>query len=54
VALTITQAYLDKADLVVIVGHDGVVEYSHEDCRSKDDVADMLYGISKAIRKGEM
>jgi hypothetical protein len=50
--MDITQHQLDRADLVVIVGHDGLVEWSAN--RSREAVADMLRDIAAAIENGTL
>ncbi|MBE8524822.1 hypothetical protein ILP97_46340 [Amycolatopsis sp. H6(2020)] len=48
--LTITQHHVDRTDLVVLVGHDGLVEWSsHGD---RDAVVEMLRSIADAIEDG--
>jgi hypothetical protein len=46
-ALDISQHQLDRADLVVLVGHDGLVEWSAN--RSRGEVVTMLRGIADDI-----
>ena len=46
-SLGITQHQLDRSDLVLIVGHDGLVEWSAN--RSREEVADMLHRIAESI-----
>ena len=46
-ALDISQHQLDRADLVVLVGHDGLVEWSAS--RSRGEVVTMLRGIADDI-----
>src|SRR4051812_32825758 len=48
--LTITQHHVDRNDLVVLVGHDGLVEWSSH--RDRDDVVEMLRNIADAIEDG--
>lgn len=50
--LGITQAQLDRSDLVVIVGHDGLVEWSAH--RSREEVTDMLRSIADSIEDGSL
>lgn len=50
--LPITQHQLDRTDLVVLVGHDGLVEWSSH--RDRDDVVEMLHGIADAIEDGTL
>lgn len=50
--LTITQHLLDRTDLVVIVGHDGLVEWSSH--RDRDEVVAMLHGIANGIEDGTL
>jgi hypothetical protein len=45
--MDITQHGLDRADLVVVVGHDGLVEWSAR--RSRQEVANMLRSIAASI-----
>jgi ribosomal protein S24E len=46
-ALDISQHLLDRTDLVVLVGHDGLVEWSAK--RSREEVAAMLRSIADDI-----
>jgi hypothetical protein len=46
-ALDISQYQLDRTDLIVLVGHDGLVEWSSK--RSRDEVVAMLRGIADDI-----
>jgi len=48
----ITQHQLDRADLVVIVSHDGLVEWSAN--RSREAVADMLHRVADSIKDGTL
>lgn len=50
--LGITQHQLDRSDLVVIVGHDGLVEWSAK--RSREEVASMLHRIAESIEDGSL
>jgi hypothetical protein len=50
--LTITQHLLDRTDLVVLVGHDGLVEWSSH-C-DRDEVVAMLRGIADNIESGTL
>jgi hypothetical protein len=49
--LTITQHHVDRTDLVVLVGHDRLVEWSSRD---SDDVVAMLHRIADAIEDGTL
>lgn len=51
-AMAITQDYLDKADLVVVVGAEGLVEWSSH--RERDAVVAMLRDIADGIEDGEL
>ena len=48
--MNITQQSLDRADLIVLVGHDGLVEWSAH--RSRDAVAAVLRNIADGIENG--
>jgi hypothetical protein len=48
----ITQEELDRTDLVVLVGRDGLVQWSSH--RSREQVAKALRGIADAIEDGSM
>ena len=50
--MEITQHQLDRTDLVVLVGHDGLVQWSSH--RSREACADMLRGIAEAIEDGTL
>jgi hypothetical protein len=50
--MDITQHQLDRSDLVVIVGHDGLVEWSAK--RDRAQVADMLHSIADDIEDGTL
>lgn len=50
--MNITQHQLDRADLVVIVGHDGLVEWSAN--RDREQVAAMLRDIADSIEDGTL
>ena len=50
--MDITQHQLDRTDLVVLVGHDGLVEWSAK--RSREEVAAMLRGIADDIEDGTL
>ena len=50
--LTITQHLVDRTDLVVFVGHDGLVQWSSH--RDRDDVVAMLRSIADAIENGTL
>jgi hypothetical protein len=50
--MDITQHQLNRADLVVIVGHDGLVEWSGN--RSREEVATMLRNIADSIEDGSL
>jgi hypothetical protein len=50
--MDITQHQLDRTDLVVLVGHDGLVEWSAK--RSRKEVAAMLRGIADDIEDGAL
>lgn len=53
-AMNITQHQLDRSDLVVIVGHDGLVEWSAVEERSREQVATMLRSIADSIEDGTL
>lgn len=50
--MDISQNQLDRTDLVVLVGHDGLVEWSAR--RSRDEVAAMLRSIADDIEDGTL
>jgi hypothetical protein len=50
--LDISQHGLDRADLVVLVRHDGLVEWSAK--RTRAEVVDMLRGIADEIEAGTL
>ena len=50
--LGITQQSLDRSDLVVLVGHDGLVEWSSN--RDRDQVVTMLRSIADSIENGTL
>lgn len=50
--LCVTQDQLDRTDLVVLVGHDGLVEWSAR--RDRDQVVTMLRDIADAIENGSL
>lgn len=50
--MEITQRALDQSDLVVLVGRDGLVEWSSH--RDRVQVVNMLRGIADAIEEGTM
>ena len=51
-SLNITQEHLDRTDLVVLVGHDGLVEWSAS--RSREQVVTMLREIADSIEAGTL
>ncbi len=51
-AMNITQHQIDRSDLVVIVGHDGLVEWSAK--RDRTQVVDMLRSIADSIEDGTL
>lgn len=51
-SLTITQGALDRADLVLLVGHDGLVEWSAN--RDRDQVVAMLRDVAESIEAGTL
>jgi hypothetical protein len=50
--MNITQHQLDRTDLVVLVGHERLVEWSSH--RDRDEVADMLRKIADGIEAGTL
>lgn len=50
--MNITQQQLDRTDLIVLVGHEGLVEWSAS--RSRDDVVAMLRNIADGIENGTL
>jgi primosomal protein N' len=50
--MDITQHQLDRTDLVVLVGHDGLVEWSAH--RSREQVVAMLRSIADSIEDGSL
>jgi DNA-binding PadR family transcriptional regulator len=50
--LNFTQHSIDRADLVVLVGHDGLVQWSSH--RDREQCARMLEGIAEGIRRGTL
>lgn len=46
-SLTVTQALLDKTDLIVLVDRDGKAQWSSH--RSDAEIVDMLRGIAELI-----
>jgi hypothetical protein len=50
--MDITQHQLDRSDLVVVVGHDGLVEWSAK--RDREQVVNMLRGIADSIENGTL
>lgn len=50
--LDITQHQLDRTDLVVLVGHDGIVEWSSH--RSRDEVVAMLRSLADSVEDGTL
>jgi hypothetical protein len=50
--MDLTQNQLDRTDLLVLVGHDGVVEWSSH--RDRDQVVDMLRKIADGIDAGTL
>lgn len=50
--LNLTQDYLDRTDLVVLVGHDGLVEWSSH--RDRDQVVAMLRSVADDIEEGTL
>jgi hypothetical protein len=50
--MNITQHQIDRSDLVVVVGHDGLVEWSAK--RDRDQVANMLRSIADSIEDGTL
>ena len=50
--LQVTQHQLDRTDLVVLVGNDGLVEWSAK--RSRDQVVAMLRAIADDIENGTL
>lgn len=51
-ALEINQHTLDRTDLMVLVGHDGLVEWSSH--RTREQVVTMLRKIADSIEDGSM
>jgi hypothetical protein len=51
--MNITQHQLDRADLVLIVGRDGLIEISWGD-RTRDQVAQMLVDVAKGVKAGRI
>lgn len=52
-SMDITQQALDHADLVLIVGRDGLVEWSAGE-RTRTEIANMLYDCGAAIAEGSL
>ena len=50
--MNITQAELNRTDLVVLVGHDGIVQWSAK--RDREQVATMLRDIADSIEDGSL
>lgn len=50
--MDISQHQLDRTDLVVLVGHDGLVEWSAK--RSREEVVSMLRSIADNIEGGTL
>ena len=50
--MNITQHQLDRTDLAVLVGHEGLVEWSSH--RERDEVVDMLRSIADGIENGTL
>lgn len=50
--MNITQHQLDRTDLVVLVGRDGLVEWSSH--RSRDEITAMLRSIADNIEDGTL
>ena len=51
-ALNITQQELDRTDLVVLVGHDGIVQWSAK--RDREQVAAILRSVADSIEDGTL
>jgi hypothetical protein len=51
-ALNITQQELDRTDLVVLVGGDGIVQWSAKG--SREQVAAMLHASAGSIKDGTL
>ena len=52
--MDITQQQLDRTDLVVLVGADGLVEWSANENRSREQIATMLHSIADGIKNGTL
>ena len=50
--MNITQHQLDRTDLVMLAGHDGLAEWSAN--RSRDEVVAMLRSIADDIEDGTL
>lgn len=50
--MNITQHELDRTDLIVVVGQDGLVEWSAH--RSRNEVVTMLRNIADGIQNGTL
>lgn len=50
--MDITQHQLDRSDLCVVVGHDGLVEWSSN--RTREQVVTMLRNIADGIEDGTL
>lgn len=50
--MDITQHQLERTDLVVLVGHDGLVEWSAK--RSREEAVAMLRDIADGIEAGTL
>lgn len=51
-AMSLTQHQLDRTDLVLVVGHDGLVEWSAK--RRRDEVVAMLRSVADGIEDGSL
>jgi hypothetical protein len=50
--MNLTQHQLDRSDLVVLVGNDGLVEWSSH--RERDEIVEILRGIADSIEDGTL
>lgn len=50
--MSLTQHQLDRSDLIVLVGQDGLVEWSAN--RDREQVAAMLRSIADAVEAGTL
>lgn len=53
IQIEITQGLLDRTNLIVLVGHDGIIEWASKRW-SREEVVTMLRDISNGIERGSL